>query len=223
MDKRSLRSYLQHHDYFHFLHPAEQEQLLQRAHGRLYQTDETIFVEGEPATGIWWIENGTVKIFKLSPEGNEHILHLAGAGETFNDIAVFDHGDNPAHTAALSPAKIWHLPAELIQELVCSNPDFGQAVIKMLAKRVRNFAQQIGDLTLYSVTPRLARFLLQQAQDNALEQSAITRKAIAGRLATTPETISRTLRTLQKTGAIQFDRYRILIINEPLLRDIAML
>jgi CRP-like cAMP-binding protein len=223
MDQASLRDYLLHHDYFHFLRPDERERLLGASHGRLYQTDETIFAEAEPASGIWWIESGTVKIYKLSPEGSEHILHLAGAGETFNDIAVFDHGANPAHTAALSPAKIWHLPAPIIQDLVRSNPDFSQAVIKMLAQRVRNFAQQIGDLTLYSVTPRLARFLLQQAESNALEQSAVTRKAIAGRLATTPETISRTLRTLQETGAIQFDRYRILIVNEALLRDIAML
>jgi CRP-like cAMP-binding protein len=76
---------------------------------------------------------------------------------------------------------------------------------------------------LYSVPARLARFLLSQSEAPALEGPGITRTAIASHLATTPETISRTLRMLEDAGAIRFDRHQILIVNEALLRDLAML
>ena len=88
---------------------------------------------------------------------------------------------------------------------------------------MRGLVHRIEDLTLYGVVVRLARFLLQQAEDPALSAPGVTRAAIAAYLATTPETISRALRTLEDSGAIRFDRHRIIIVREDLLRDLAAL
>ncbi len=93
----------------------------------------------------------------------------------------------------------------------------------LLARRVRGLVHQIEDLALYGAVVRLARFLLKQAEDPALSAPGVTRAAIAAYLATTPETISRALRTLEDNGAIRFDRHRIVIIREDLLRDLAAL
>lgn len=218
-----LRPYLQEHPCFCVLPPEQRAHLLGHARLHIFQAEEAVFWEGETAVGLWWIESGTVKIYKTSPEGGEHILHLAGPGETFNDIAVYDSGKNPANVATLTPAKLWLLPTEYIQALLAQNITFAQAIIHTLAQRIRGLTRQIEDLTLYSVTARLARFLLQQAENPSLAEAGVTRKAIAGYLATTPESVSRTLRALQETGAIQFDRHRIMIVDETLLRAIAQL
>ncbi len=218
-----LHAYLQGHPCFGVLPPEQHARLLRHARLHIYQADETVFWEGETAVGLWWIESGTVKIYKTSPEGGEHILHLAGPGDTFNDIAVYDNDKNPANVATLTPTKLWLLPTEPIQALLAENISFAQAVIHTLAQRIRSLTRQIEDLTLYSVTARLARFLLQQAENPSLAEAGVTRKAIAGYLATTPESVSRTLRALQDMGAIQFDRHRIMIVDESLLRTIAQL
>jgi CRP-like cAMP-binding protein len=76
---------------------------------------------------------------------------------------------------------------------------------------------------MYSVTVRLARFLLLQSEDPSLSGPGVTRTTIAAHLATTPQTISVALRELESTGAIEFDRHRIVILDETLLRDIALL
>jgi CRP-like cAMP-binding protein len=115
------------------------------------------------------------------------------------------------------------LPTAVIQDLLARDPVFAQAIIQVLAGRVRGLVRQIEDLSLYSVTVRLARLLLQQSEDPSLSGPGVTRAALAAYLATTPQTISTALRDLEQTGAIRFDRHEIQIIQKDLLRSIAML
>jgi CRP/FNR family transcriptional regulator len=189
-----------------------------------FSAGEMIFLEGEQAAGLWIVEEGSVKIFKLSADGDEHILHLRGPGKTFNDVAALDGGNNPANAAALSAvAHVWLIPSDVITYILAHNNRVALNVIRLLAVRVRSLVGQIEDLTLYSVMVRLARFLLKQAVDPSLSGPGITRTAIAAHINTTPQTISNLLRSLEEAGAIKFDRHRIMIVNERILRSIAML
>lgn len=187
-----------------------------------YTSGDIIFLEGDPAEGLWIVEQGRVKIYKLNENGNEHILHLLGPGKTFNDIGALDTGSNPANAAALSDTvSVWVVPTEVITSILTRNSQVALNVIRLLAMRVRSLAGQIEDLTLYSVVSRLARFLLRQIDDPSLSGPGITRTAIAAHLNTTPQTISVALRELETSGAIQFDRHQIQIIDEAQLRTIA--
>lgn len=191
---------------------------------RSFSVGEMIFLEGEQAEGLWIVKEGSIKVFKLNPDGGEHILHLRGPGKTFNDIGALDGGSNPANAASLSSeAFVWLVPSEVIRHVITRNPQIALNVIKHLAGRVRSLVGQIEDLALYSVIARLARFLLKQAEDPSLTGPGVTRTAIAAHLATTPQTISNALRELEQAGALEFDRHRIWIIDEGKLRSIAML
>lgn len=221
--RASLAEYLRSLAYFSDLPPDDLEALAAACMRRQFSAGETIFLEGEPALGMWMIERGSVKIFKISAAGDEHVLHLLGEGNTFNDIAAFDDGTNPANAAALSDVEVWLLPTEALTRALLTNRELAAKMVRLLAMRVRKLVGQIEDLALYSVVVRLARFLLKQAEDPALGGPGITRVAIAAHLATTPQTISNALRELESSGAIEFDRHRIMIVDEALLRTIAML
>ncbi len=191
---------------------------------RTYTTHETIFMENEVAEGLWVVAKGRVKIYKLNPDGNEHILHLLGPGRTFNDIATLDGGPNPANAAALSAeVQVWLIPSDVIAHVLTQNSRVALNVIRLMANRVRSLVGQIEDLALYSVIVRLARFLIKQTEDPSLSGVGITRTAIAAHLATTPQTISVALREIEATQAIKFDRHQIIILDEDKLRGIAML
>ena len=209
--------------YFEGAAPARLRALAAQARRFRVSPDETIFLEGEPAAGMWVIEQGSVKIFKINLDGDEHILHLLGAGNTFNEIASLDGGPNPANAAALSPVSGWLIPTDGIRALLAADGELALRVIGLLAGRVRALVGQIEDLALYSVSIRLARFLLKQAEDPALSGPGVTRASIAAHLATTPESISRSLRSLEESGAIRFDRHQIIVVDETLLRTIAAL
>ncbi len=209
--------------YFAELPPPTLNQLVQAAHARSFETGAIIFGAGEHSAGLWLIEAGGVKIFKLNLEGREHVLHLLGPGDTFNDIAALDGGSNPAHAAATSAVQAWLIPTAAIQMTLRTHPALAVAVVQSLAQRVRQLVLQIEDLALRSVTARLARYILEQAENPTPSAPGVTRALIATHLATTPETVSRSLRALEQAGAIRFDRHRIVVEKAELLRDLAMI
>lgn len=222
MSDHSLESYLSQQIYFSELPVEIIDLLVQTAITRSYLSDETIFHEGVPASGLWLIQKGRVKISKISSDGTEHILHILGVGDTFNDIAALDGGLNPANAIALSQSTVSMIPSEEITYLIETNGAFALKVVRILSQRVRGLVGQIEDLALYSVIVRLSRFLLKQLNDPGLSGPGVTRTAIAAHLATTPQTISVALRELEEAEAIEFDRHHILITDEEKLQAIAM-
>lgn len=218
----SVSSRLAQHPYFREVSSGVVEALAAAALRRDFEPGEMIFIEGERSAGLWIVERGRVKIFKLSIEGREHILHLLGPGDSFNDVSAFDGGPTPANAGALSAVSAWLIPSQHLRAAVERNTQLALAVIGGMSQRLRAVVQQVEDLALYSVQTRLSRFLLSRAGDPALQGPGITRAAIAAHLATTPETVSRALRALEEAGAIRFDRHRIVIVDEELLHSLAM-
>jgi CRP/FNR family transcriptional regulator len=219
-----IQSYIGSISYFNGISPEETNYVAEHSLVRSYGAGEVIFLEDDLAAGLWVVEQGHVKIFKLNPDGGEHILHLRGPGKTFNDIAALDGGKNPAHAAALSAdVRVWLIPSDVITYVLTRNSQVALNVIRLLAVRVRSLVGQIEDLALYSVMVRLARFLLKQATDPSLSGPGVTRTAIAAHINTTPQTISNVLNSLQDAGAIRFDRQQVNIVEERILRSIAML
>jgi CRP-like cAMP-binding protein len=219
MSEFSIHSMLQQMPYFaHIAEPALGE-LAQQAVHRTFAANEMIFLEGEPSAGLWIVENGRVKACKLSPDGQEYILHILGPGNTFNDIAALDGAPNPVSTTAVTDVSAWVISSAVFSKALRADHEMALAVIQGLTERIRHAAGRMENLALHSVTARLARFLLDQGEDPTLKHPSITRALIANHLATTPESISRSLRVLEKMGAIRFDRHHIIIIQPDILRQ----
>ncbi len=203
--------------------PAERLTTLagQAAHHHV-SAGELIVVESGESSGLWIIESGRVKVFRVSTDGREYILLLAGPGDSFNDISALDGGPNPANALALTDVTAWTLSAETLWAEFRANPALMQNALVIISQRMRHLVQQLDDLALCSVPTRLARYLLRQAENDALSGPGITRATVAAYLGTTPETVSRALRALEDMGAIRFDRQTILILREDLLRAVAL-
>lgn len=215
--------YLQKQAYFTVLPRQSIESLVHQMIRRIALPGELIFTEGEQALGLWILAHGRVKIYKVNQNGEEHVLRIFGDGDTFNEVGAFDNGVNPANAAALSASTLWLLPSGVLQMALLADSRFALHIIQCLSGKMRGLVGQIESLALYSVIVRLARFLLKQADDPALSGPGVTRATIAAHLATTPQTVSTALRELETAGAIEFDRHRIVIISEDILRSIAML
>lgn len=223
MKDASLLARLQHLPYFAHAAEAALVTLSQQAVYRTYRPGETIFLEGEPSAGLWIIENGRVKAYKLSPDGQEYILRFFGPGDTFNELAALDGAPNAASTAAVTAVSAWAIPSAVFADALKADHELALAVVQGLVGRVRHLIGQVEDLALRPVTARLARFLLEQVEDPTLAHPAVTRALIANHLATTPESVSRSLRVLEQAGGIRFDRHRIIVVQPDILREAALL
>jgi CRP-like cAMP-binding protein len=197
--------------------PALNELALQAIH-HTSAANEMLFLEGEMSAGLWILEDGRVKAFKLSPDGQEYIMRFFGPGDTFNVLAAVDNAPNAVSTMAVTDVSAWVIPTTVFTAAIQADHELALAVLQGLAERVRGLVARVEDLALRPVTARLARFLLDQVKDPTLGHPAVTRALIANHLATTPESISRSLRLLEKSGAIRFDRHRIIILKPDVLR-----
>lgn len=193
---------------------------------RRYARGQVIFLEGERCAGLHIVAAGEVKIFKLSAQGREQILHPVGPGDTFNDVAVLDGGPNPASAAALTEAVVCIISRSDIQRLTQVHPALAWALIESVARRARYLVTMVEDLALRSVKERLARLLLVEAArrptTGALDRSQMmTQAEMAARLGTVREMVGRALRELADDEAISLDRHRIVITDRAHLAAIA--
>lgn len=219
MSNFSVHSMLQQMPYFAHVAETTLNELAQQAVPRPFAANEMIFLEGEPSAGLWIVETGRVKAYKLSPDGQEYILRFFGPGDTFNDLAALDNTPNAASTTAVTDVSAWMIPTAVFTTILHADHELALAVLQGLVGRVRHLVGQVEDLALRPVTARLAHFLLEQLEDPGLAHPSITRALIANHLATTPESISRSLRVLEKKGALRFDRHRIIIVQPDILHQ----
>lgn len=197
--------------------------LTDQAISRAFAPGEMIFLEGEPSAGLWILLDGRVKAFKSSPDGQEYILNFFGPGDTFNDLAALDGRPNPASAVAVTAVSSQVIPGVVFAAALQADHQLALAVLQGLVGRVRHLVSRVEDLALRSVTARLARFLLAQVENSTLSHPAITRALIADHLATTPESISRSLRLLEEKQAIRFNRHQIIVAQPDILRELARL
>lgn len=180
-----------------------------------YAEGTTIFWEGEPQAGLFVVEEGLVKVSRVSVEGREYIMHMLGAGDTLNDVATLDGGLNPARAVAHTDVTAWRLDRAYLRRLAWQMPELAWALIEDLAARTRAAVTLVHDLSMRSVRGRLARLLLHQAQqhqDDVIPR-LLTQEDMAARLGTVREMVARTLRSMANDGVIQFDRHRVVIID----------
>ncbi len=179
---------------------------------RVLAKGEMILLEGEPGQGLYLVVQGRVRIYKLSPEGREQILRYCGPGETFNEVAVFDNGPNPANAIAASPCVLWVVPSEALMELVRTRPGLAVAVIQNLGARLRHLVSLVEDLSLRQVSARLAKLLLETATGEEIPH-ALTQQEMAARVGTVREMVGRSLKQLEARGLIRIQSGRIVIVD----------
>lgn len=187
---------------------------------------QSLFSEGSRATGFYVITAGRFKIFKLSLEGKEQILHIFGPGEIFGEVPVFAGGRYPAHAEALEPGTVLFFARDAFIDLVRREPAVALNMLGILSRRLRQFTHLIEDLSLREVPGRLAAYLLFLSDRRGKDASdtlelEITKGQLASLLGTIPETLSRILARMTQTGAIEVDGRRIRLLDRGILESLA--
>lgn len=117
----------------------------------------------------------------------------------------------PVTAIALEPTELWLLPRQSINQCLADNPTMALQVLQAMAERM---SELVADLSLHSVTERLARLLLDEAVNDALlRQQWATQAELAARLGTVPDVLNRAPHKLTEAGLIQVQRHQIQILD----------
>jgi CRP/FNR family transcriptional regulator len=183
---------------------------------------ELLFSEGEVAEGFYIVAAGKVKVYKLSPDGKERILHIVHPGGTFAEAAIFGNGMYPAYAQPLEVSRLIFFPKKTFLSLLHEHSQISINMIAGLSRFLRQFATQIEELTFKDVPARLARYLLDLAGDEAAwVELPISKSQLASNLGTVSETLSRTFRKLADDEIIEVRGKVIDLLDRDRLEDLS--
>jgi CRP/FNR family transcriptional regulator len=181
-----------------------------------FKRGETIFFEGDEATGFYMAAEGRVKIFKMSMDGREQILHIFGPGEPFGEVPVFHNQPFPANAVTMAASTLLFFPRREFVDLVTTTPSLALSMLAMLSLRLRRFASQIESLSLKEVPGRLAAHLVYLASEQGRTDRVvldIPKGQLASLLGTSPETLSRIFSKMSDEGLIKVEGKTIELLD----------
>jgi CRP/FNR family transcriptional regulator, dissimilatory nitrate respiration regulator len=220
----NLQAFLSHLPLFRGLSDEELKAISEIAVDRPVRAGEMIFSDGEPAAGLNIVSAGRVKIFKLSRNGKEQILHIMGPGEPFAEVPVFQGGNYPASAQAIEAGRVLFIPRAELLKAIRKNPALALGMLAVLSRRLREFAATIENLSLRGVPERLSAYLLHLSElaGGADEfELDIKKGLIANLLGTTGESLSRILGKMMQAGMIRVGGKKITILDRGALADVA--
>jgi len=190
---------------------------------RQLKKGEILFWEGDLALGFYVLLSGSVRVYKASPEGKEYTIHQIRPGQMFAEAAIFSGRGYPANCAALIDSEVAFFPKDRFLGLVKSSPDISLKMISGLSAFVREFAEKVEDLSLKEISARLARFLLEQSEQNQKKNFRLesSKAELANKLGTISETLSRNFKKLRELELIAVEGDQITILDSDRLESIA--
>ena len=179
----------------------------------IYAPGETITFEGDPCQAVYFVTEGQVRIYRISPEGREQVLKRLGPGRAFNLVPVLDGGPNPSSAMAWTRVTVYAIGRDSFLQMMHECPSLADAILADLAGKLRHMTALVEDLSLRTVGARLAKLLLVQAAEKEKAPRRITQQEMAAQLGTVREVVGRALAELEREGLIRMDRHRIVIIG----------
>ncbi len=207
---------------------------------KTYNKSEMIFFDTEPYLGFGVVLEGMVKIYKISKDGREHIIHLVDKYNTCAEVPLFENSGAvldkdfryPANAMAMEDCtEVMLVPAEKFVKLINNSAPLAMKMIAGFAKRLRHLNHHIESITLKDVSKRVAEFILNEysskqkslRREKSLPPESIRLKIskydLASYLGTILETLSRTFKKLQDDGIIEVHGRVITIKNLSRLRE----
>ncbi len=213
---------------FHDLPPETIAGVAEGMRLRRVRQGQLVFQTDAPAEAVSLLASGRVKVIRETEDEREVILRLIHPGEIFGGAGAWGERAYPASAVALDDAVVLELPTADFAALIARYPDFALALIREIARRLREAETRIQDLQTERVERRVARMLLRLARRTGVATAQgiaidppLSRQDLAELAGTTVSTVSRTLRALDQRGLIRAGREQIIILQPHALVTLA--
>ena len=206
--------------------PAELQRLAAGCRLRRYARGDTIFHVGMPCEEFHVTVTGQVKLFAISPAGQEKVIEIAGPGISFAEALMFTGRPYIINAQALADALVLSVGKAAVVREIEDDPRFAMQMLAGISRRLHGLVHDVQAYSLHSGMQRVIGYLLHSLSEDdaspplkakdavALNVSLPVSKAtIASRLSITPEYFSRVLHELEVAGLIRIDKRDIHIPN----------
>lgn len=190
---------------------------------------ETVYAEGGPATTLYFVVRGVLKLIRTLDRGRDVIVDLAGRGDVIAEAALSDDAAYDTGAVCVHPSTILALPREDVLHLIESQPEAIRTMVAWLNDCVRRAQRRVEDLAVFGVRQRIARHLLRMAEwtgrstagGDIVVPVALSRRELAALVGTTMETAIRIMSTLRREGLVEPGRCGIVLKDRAALAAVA--
>jgi CRP/FNR family cyclic AMP-dependent transcriptional regulator len=180
----------------------------------------TIMAGGDATDSLYIVLSGRLKVMMSDSDGKEVILSILGPGEFFGEMGLIDDEPRSASVVTIEPCELLSISKRDFKKCLSDNAEMSMAVMRGLVRRLREADRKIGSLALLDVYGRVARLLLDMAE-NVNGEKVVTKRLpkqdIAKMIGASREMVSRVMKDLQTGGYIEMRGSNIV------LRDTIML
>lgn len=219
-----LPRYLSMLPLFQDMKPEELQRLSEGCRLRHLARGDDVFHIGERCTEFHVTVSGQVKLFAISPAGQEKIIEIVGPGNSFAEALMFTDKPYFINAQALTDTLLLSVSKGSVMREIESDPRFCMRMLAGLSRRLHGLVNDVQAYSLHSGVERVIGYLVRDLPqdvkvggDGAETESPqrvvlpVSKAAIASRLSMTPEYFSRVLHELESKGLIAIDKREIQI------------
>jgi CRP/FNR family cyclic AMP-dependent transcriptional regulator len=202
------------YELFSGIEPAELRGLYSRANIHSYPRSTILINEGDTGCSFYVILSGRVKVFLSNEDGKEIIINTHGPGESFGEMSLLDSLPRSASVITTEACKIALISRTDFESFLQENPAAMRAILQQALTRLRTLTNMVSDLALLDVYGRVARLLLQSAEEAdgvTVVQPVMSQQDIANHIGSSREMVSRILKDLRTGGYIEMQGKQIVL------------
>ena len=181
-----------------------------------------IISAGDPTDSLYIVIYGRLKVLMSDEQGREVILSILGPGEFFGEMGLLDDSPRSASVVSLETCELLSISKDDFKRALAENFELSLTVMRGLVRRLREADRKIGSLALMDVYGRVARLLLEMAEDVDGEKVVVrklSKKDIAKMIGASREMVSRVMKDLQAGGYIEMRGRSITLRDNILLAE----
>ncbi len=208
---------LKEHGLFAGLPDDEFPQLAALAREENHPKGAVLFQQGEACAGFYMVHSGMVRLYKIAADGREHVIEVIRPGQSFAEAAVFADVPFPVHAETLENSRFLFFPKKPFLAFLEARPRCLFGMIASLSVRMHNLVVKVERLSLFDARQRVAGFFVDLTATSGNGRLDVSKKTMASQLGLTPETLSRTLASLQADGMVALDGRQFRVTDESAL------
>ncbi|WP_374668450.1 Crp/Fnr family transcriptional regulator [Ramlibacter sp.] len=223
-----LPRYLSALPLFNDVAPQELARVAEGCTVRRLPRGQHVFRVGEPCEEFHVTVIGQVKLYALSPGGQEKVIEIIGPGGTFAEALMFTGRPYIINAQTVTEALVLSVGKAAVLAEIERDPRFSLRMLAGISRRLHGLVRDVEDYTLCSGAQRIIGYLLRDLEDGAARNGPlnvslpVSKATIASRLSLTPEYFSRVLHELESAGLIEIDRRDIRILKPEALSQYRM-
>jgi CRP/FNR family transcriptional regulator/CRP/FNR family cyclic AMP-dependent transcriptional regulator len=225
--RRVSTDYLQTIPLFAALSVEQLAEVVPLMYSRSYAPGIILFHQGMPGTTLYLIEEGQVRLYSVSHQGNEHTLSIYGAGDIFGELALLDGLPRSTSAITIKQTAVWLLVKHDLDQLMVRYPVMARSMNRILARRIRATATHVEAIIFQDVIGRLAYELLNLSEQHGRHNGEevvidvpLTQADLGAIVGATRESVNKALTMLRQRKLIQVEGVQLTVINPAGLQNL---